>query len=56
MGQNLMKNYQVLHPYLLAKLYAVPEYHHSRKMKRMIALVLTKEPKIYSTAIEEMRE
>jgi O-antigen ligase len=42
--------------YLLAKLYAVPEFHHPDKLKQMVELVLTKEPKVQSTAIQEMRE
>lgn len=42
--------------YLLAKLYAEPDFIQPEKMKRMIDVVLTKEPKVQSTAIKEMRE
>ena len=42
--------------YLLAKLYAEPEYRHPEKLKQVIQIVLTKEPKVQSTAIREMRE
>ena len=41
--------------YLLAKLYAEPDFYHETKMKQMINIVLTKEPKVYSKAIHEMR-
>lgn len=41
--------------YLLAKLYAEPEYQQPEKLKRMVEVVLTKEPKVQSTAIKEMR-
>lgn len=42
--------------YLLAKLYAEPDFHQPEKMKRMADIVLTKEPKVQSTAVKEMRE
>lgn len=42
--------------YLLAKLYADPKYNQPEKLKRAIEVVLTKEPKVQSTAIKEMRE
>ena len=42
--------------YLLAKLYAEPEYRHPEKLKQAVQIVLTKEPKVQSTAIKEMRE
>ena len=42
--------------YLLAKLYAVPEYLQQDKLQKMAELVLTKEPKVQSTAVREMRE
>ena len=41
--------------YLLAKLYAIPEYKNERKMKEMGNVVLHKKPKVQSNAIEEMR-
>ena len=41
--------------YLLAKLYAEPEYRNWEKFEKMQRIVLTKEPKVYSTAIREMR-
>lgn len=41
--------------YLLAKLYAELEYQQPEKLKRMVEVVLTKEPKVQSTAIKEMR-
>lgn len=42
--------------YLLTKLYAEPEYRKPEKLKRLIEVVLTKEPKVQSTAVKEMRE
>lgn len=42
--------------YLLAKLYAEPEYLHPEKFAQMADMVMTKEPKVQSTAIREMRE
>lgn len=41
--------------YLLAKLYAEPGYRNREKFEKMQRIVLTKEPKVYSTAIREMR-
>lgn len=42
--------------YLLAKLYAEPQYLQPEKLKYAAEIVLTKEPKVQSTAIREMRE
>lgn len=42
--------------YLLAKLYAEPEFRQPEKLKLAIETVLTKEPKVQSTAVKEMRE
>lgn len=42
--------------YLLAKLYAEPNYRHPAKFEEMKRIVLTKDPKVQSTAIREMRE
>lgn len=42
--------------YLLARLYAEPGYYRSDKLKDAVEIVLTKEPKVQSTAIREMRE
>lgn len=42
--------------YLLAKLYAESEYQQPEKLKRMVEVVLTKEPKVQSIAVREMRE
>lgn len=42
--------------YLLAKLYAVPKFRQPEKLKKMANTVLTKEPKVQSTAVREMRE
>ena len=42
--------------YLLAKLYALPDYRHPDKLEELKRIVLTKEPKVMSTAIREMRE
>lgn len=42
--------------YLLTKLYAEPEYQQPEKLRNVVELVLTKEPKIQSTAVREMRE
>lgn len=41
--------------YLLVKLYAEPEYDQPEKLKRAAEVVLTKEPKVQSTAVKEMR-
>lgn len=41
--------------YLLAKLYAEPEFLNREKFEEMKRIVLMKAPKIHSTAIEEMR-
>lgn len=41
--------------YLLAKLYAEPEYRNKEKFKEMERNVLNRKPKVYSMAIEEMR-
>ena len=42
--------------YLLVKLYAEPQYLQPEKLKYAAEIVLTKEPKVQSTAIREMRE
>ncbi len=42
--------------YLLAKLYAEPQFRQPEKFKKMADKVLHKKPKVYSKAIEEMRE
>ncbi|WP_336617513.1 O-antigen ligase family protein [Bacteroides acidifaciens] len=42
--------------YLLAKLYAEPQYLQLEKLKYAAEIVLTKEPKVQSTAVREMRE
>lgn len=45
-----------IHPYyLLAKLYANPDFFDNRKMHEMVTIVLTKKPKIHSKAVDEMR-
>lgn len=41
--------------YLLAKLYAIPEYKNKEKMKEAGNIVLNKSPKVQSKAIEKMR-
>lgn len=41
--------------YLLAKLYAEPAFRKPDKLKQMAEIVLTKEPKVLSPAIREMR-
>ena len=41
--------------YLLAKLYVEPKYQQPEKLKSMVEVVLTKEPKVQSTAVKEMR-
>ena len=33
-----------------------PEYQQPEKLKRMVEVVLTKEPKVQSIAVREMRE
>ena len=42
--------------YLLVKLYAEPQYLQPEKLKYAAEIVLTKEPKVQSTAVKEMRE
>lgn len=42
--------------YLLAQLYALPEFYHHERCAEMKQIVLTKRPKIMSPAILEMRE
>ena len=42
--------------YLLAKLYAEPNFRQPDKFEKMKWMVLTKEPKVHSTAIRQMRE
>lgn len=42
--------------YLLVKLYAEPQYLQPEKLKYAAEIVLTKEPKVQSTAVREMRE
>lgn len=42
--------------YLLVKLYAEPKFRQPEKLKKMVAIVRTKEPKVQSTAVKEMRE
>ncbi|WP_301193524.1 O-antigen ligase family protein [Bacteroides acidifaciens] len=42
--------------YLLVKLYAESEYCQPEKLKYAAEIVLTKEPKVQSTAVREMRE
>ena len=45
-----------LYPYyLLAKLYAEPEFYQEDKFRAAAGAVLTKEPKVESTAVREMR-
>ena len=41
--------------YLLAKLYAEPDFRQPDKLEEMKQIVLAKAPKIYSTDIEEIR-
>ena len=46
-----------LYPYYrLARLYAEPEFRQEEKMREAARTVLTKPPKIWSKAVEEMRE
>lgn len=42
--------------YLLTKLYADPAFRQPEKLKETAAVVLTKEPKVQSTAVRQMRE
>jgi Lipid A core - O-antigen ligase and related enzymes len=42
--------------YLLSRLYSVPEFYHKDKLQAAIDSVLTKEPKVNSMAIREMRD
>lgn len=42
--------------YLLAKLYAEQEFRQPDKFEKMKRIVLTKEPKVNSTAVRQMRE
>lgn len=41
--------------YLLANLYAEPDFFHRDKLEKMVQTVLVKEPKVQSTAIKQMR-
>ena len=41
--------------YLLANLYVEPDFYNPDKLKEVAGIVLTKEPKVHSTAIKEMR-
>lgn len=41
--------------YLLAKLYALPNFNQLDKFNEMVAIVLNKIPKVHSKAIDEMR-
>lgn len=41
--------------YLLANLYAEPDFFHRDKLEKMVHTVLVKEPKVQSTAIKQMR-
>ena len=41
--------------YLLTNLYAEPDFYNPGKLKEVADIVLTKEPKVHSTAIKEMR-
>ena len=41
--------------YFYERLYALPDYRHPDKLEEMKRIVLTKEPKVMSTAIREMR-
>lgn len=46
-----------LYPYfLLTKLYAEPLYYQSEKLQAAVDSVLTKEPKVQTTAVKEMRQ
>ena len=42
--------------YLLARLYAEPQFHQDEKLRTTVDIVLTKEPKVQSTAVKQMRE
>lgn len=41
--------------YMLAKLYADSAFYDKQKLEQMCSIVLTKEPKVYSNAVKEMR-
>ena len=41
--------------YMLAKLYTDSAYFNKEKFEKMSIIVLTKEPKVFSSAINEMR-
>lgn len=42
--------------YLLAKLYSDRSFYQPKKIEQMVQVVLTKEPKVQSTAVRQMRE
>lgn len=42
--------------YLLAKLYAEPDFYHPDELRKVAEIVMTKEPKVQSTAVKEMRK
>lgn len=55
--QSLFLTPERLYPYyLLAKLYAEPKFLNREKARQMAVVVMTKSPKIYSKAIDEMRK
>lgn len=46
-----------IYPYfLLAKLYAEPDFYQREKLEQAARMVMEKEPKVQSTAIRQMRE
>ncbi|WP_287642095.1 hypothetical protein [Bacteroides sp.] len=42
--------------YFYERIYALSDYRHPDKLEEMKRIVLTKEPKVMSTAIREMHE
>lgn len=42
--------------YMLAKLYADSAYYDRKKMEEMITIVINKEPKVHSKAVDAMKE
>lgn len=55
--QSLLLTPERLYPYyLLAKLYAEPNFLDKKKVEEMANIVLTKKPKVHSKSVDEMRE
>lgn len=55
--ESLLLTPERIYPYyLLAKLYREPKFWNEKKARQMAIIVMTKSPKVYSKAIDEMRK